>query len=80
MTDRHRWVKVREHTAICERCGTGRVHVQANGRWYTQWHRPNGLTVSTQHTPPCEVGPMTVKYLAKYAAAIACAAEEQAKS
>jgi hypothetical protein len=69
---RHRWVKLREHTYICRKCGTGRENAQDEyGNWFATFHRPDGRSVRLSHVPPCEPGPRTADYLAKHAEALA---------
>jgi hypothetical protein len=68
VSQRHRWYKLRVHVYICTRCGTGRVNAQrTSGEWFTTFHRPNSHSVVSPRVPPCERGPHTEKYLAKYA-------------
>lgn len=67
---RHRWIRVRVHVYICQRCGCGRVNEQRRGgEWVTTFHRPDG-TSQSRPTPPCLVGPKTGVYLRKYETAI----------
>lgn len=64
---RHRWLKLRLHVYICKQCGCGRVNAQtARGEWFTTFHLPTGRSVRPAHTPACEPGPFTARYLAKY--------------
>jgi len=70
---RHRWVKPKLHTYICQKCGTGRVNAQVEGGWQTTYHLPDGTSHVSTRVPNCQPGPLTEKYLQKYAAAIACA-------
>lgn len=39
--------------------------------WTTTYHFPDGQSRIESHVPPCVCGPLTDKYLAKYAAQIA---------
>lgn len=64
---RHRWQKLRVHVYICWTCGTGKVNALRAGMWETTYHRPDGTSVVSTHVPPCERGPLTDKYLARYA-------------
>lgn len=69
---RHGWVKLRLHFYICRKCGTGKENVQKGDNYYeTMYHLPTGESKFMKNTPACEVGPRTVKYLAKYAEQIA---------
>lgn len=72
MSTRHRWVKLRIHVRICKKCGMGKVNAQRNVdrrmQWFTTYHRPDGVSAEATETPPCVVGPLTEKFLAKYAA------------
>lgn len=73
-TKRHKWVKVRLHVYICQKCGCGSVNAQdSRGGWFTTYHKPDGTSAIERHVPPCEVGPLSTTYLTKYASAIACA-------
>jgi hypothetical protein len=71
---RHRWQKLRLHTRICRQCGAGKVNAFVDGAWVTTYHLPDGSSRELRRTPPCERGPKTDAYLAKYAAEIAAAA------
>lgn len=64
---RHRWYHPREHVYICVKCGTGKVNRLEGGRWLTTFHLPNGKSIETPVTPPCEEGPLTAQYIGKYA-------------
>lgn len=68
---RHRWLKLRLHTYICRKCGTGRVNALVSGGWQTTYHRPDGTSEVLSHVPPCERGPKTDAALAKYATELA---------
>lgn len=68
---RHRWVKVRIHVYVCRRCGAGKVNAQDAGGWFATFHMPTGRSARSAHVPACQVGPLTEKYLAKYAALLA---------
>lgn len=63
---RHKWQKLRLHVYICWKCGCGRVNACVKGQWQTTFHRPDGTSVVSAHVPPCEVGSLTQKYLARY--------------
>lgn len=66
-SERHRWVKLRLHVYICRKCGCGKVNAQdARGGWFATFHLPDGRSIAPSHVPPCEVGPRTPAYLAKY--------------
>lgn len=78
--ERHRWVKLRIHVYICRKCGTGKVNAQRGGEWQTTYHCPEGTTITSAKVPPCEVGPLTKKYLATYSDAIAAAAPQELQS
>lgn len=77
MASRHKWVKLRIHVYICRVCGTGKVNAEEHGSWFTTYHKPTGESVVSRHTPPCDVGPKTTKYLERYAAEIAQAAQQK---
>ncbi len=69
---RHHWVKLRLHVYICRQCGAGKVNGRdAAGAWFTTFHPPDGRSIVARRVPPCEAGPLTTKYLAKYAADLA---------
>lgn len=69
-----RWVKLREHTYICARCGAGKVKEElGKNDWITTYHLPDGTSQVLEHAPPCESGPRTEKALQKYAQEIAAA-------
>ena len=68
---RHAWVKLRLHVYVCRKCGTGKVNSESGGVWLSTFHGPRGETVTGPHVPPCEPGPLTQKYLTKYAAEVA---------
>lgn len=68
---RHAWVRIKDHTDMCERCATGRVHEQEGREHFSVWHLPTGWSGRMPRTPPCEPGPRTESWLRKYAAAIA---------
>jgi hypothetical protein len=63
---RHKWVKLRIHVYICTVCGCGRVNDNDEGDWRTTFHLPTGESKVLRHVPPCDVGPLTPKYLARY--------------
>jgi hypothetical protein len=72
---RHRWLKVKPHTRICVKCGCGRVSERdLRDEWQLRYHLPTGVSEVRLHTPPCEVGPKSAEYLAKYSREIADAA------
>ena len=72
---RHRWAKVKLHVYICRDCGTGEVHVQRGPYdWYTVFHLPSGVSITSNRVPPCERGPRTDRYLAAHQSALTCAA------
>ena len=62
---RHKWLKLRRHVYICRKCGTGRVNSLEDGHWLTTFHLPNGESRMAMHTPSCEVGQHTERYLAE---------------
>jgi hypothetical protein len=68
---RHSWVKIRIHVYVCKRCGMGKVNSDGADGWQTTYHFPTGVSRIEHYTPPCEAGPLTPKYLAKYAKEIA---------
>lgn len=68
---RHRWTKLRDHVRICTKCGTGKVNALGKDGWFATFHRPDGTSQVRRHVPACEVGPLTDKYLAKYADVLA---------
>lgn len=71
---RHRWVKLAVHRYICLKCGTGKVNAQVSGNYYeTTYHTPDGRSRVLKATPPCEPGPKTAVYLAKYATEVEAA-------
>lgn len=82
---RHSWLKLRDHTRICIKCGCGRISERnLRDEWQLRYHLPTGVSEVRRHTPPCEVGPMSAEYLRKYfkeiaAAAAAKKAEKEAK-
>ncbi len=78
MSARHSWVHLKVHVYICQKCGCGKVNEGEGRSWRTKYHRPYGTSEYLQHTPPCEVGPLTEKYLAKYQAAIVLWADRKA--
>jgi hypothetical protein len=66
--ERHSWVKLRIHVYICVKCGAGRENKQDRiGGWYTTWFLPTGERRNTFERPPCVRGPLTDRYLGKYA-------------
>lgn len=69
----HSWLKLRVHVYICRTCGAGKVNALAGKEWVTTYHLPDGSSVTSAHTPPCEIGPKTEIYLQKYADEIAAA-------
>lgn len=69
-SQRHSWVKLREHTYICRVCGCGRVNAQKSGGWETTFHLPDGTSRVLSKRPACAVGPHTDEYLGKYWPAI----------
>ena len=71
---RHSWAKLRIHVYICRKCGMGKVNSMGDGGWVATYHGPDGKSEPAQYVPSCERGPLTEKYLAKYAAEIARAA------
>lgn len=68
---RHKWLKLRVHVYICRTCGTGKVNQQVGNDWETTYHMPDGTSEVRRYVPPCEVGPKTERYLAKYATELA---------
>lgn len=68
--NRHKWVKLREHTYICRVCGCGRVNALVSGGWQSTFHLPDGSSKVLRKRPACEVGPRTDAYLGKYWQAI----------
>lgn len=70
--ERHKWFKLRVHVYICGKCGTGKVNEERQpGYWVATYHRPDGTSSVLSHVPPCEEGPLTVKFIGKYAEQIA---------
>jgi hypothetical protein len=64
---RHRWLRLREHTRICLKCGCGKVARELGGnQWETTYHTPDGRSRSLDQTPDCVEGPHTARYLKKY--------------
>jgi hypothetical protein len=69
---RHRWVKLRLHVYICRDCGMGRENVETMyGQWATTYHFPTGESRPEPRVPVCAPGPLTEKFLTKYAQQIA---------
>ncbi len=78
---RHSWVKLREHHYICQKCGCGCVNFQDHReQWASKYCLPTGEAKVLRHTPACEVGPKTQKYLDHYAVQIADAAAVRASA
>lgn len=71
---RHRWVKLRIHVYICQKCGCGKVNSLEGKEWRVTFYLPNGREHIATRTPPCEIGPLTTRYLGHYAEEIAAAA------
>lgn len=65
--EKHRWFRLREHVYICRKCGMGKVNAIERGAWTVTFHKPDGSSSRSARTPSCEAGPMTDRYLGKYA-------------
>lgn len=45
----------------------GKVNAIERGAWTVTFHKPDGSSSRSARTPSCEAGPMTDRYLGKYA-------------
>lgn len=67
---RHSWAHPKRHVYVCAKCGTAKVNrYDADaGVWESWFYRPDAAQTAVRDTrvPPCEPGPWTERYLAKY--------------
>lgn len=68
---RHRWIRLRVHAYICERCGCGKVNTHTGGGgWVQVYHTSDGRASAARQVPECVKGLRTSAALKKYESVI----------